>query len=43
MVARRTVAAGEFLDVLSWGRATTAALILERALTVEGRHGIDRR
>jgi ADP-ribose pyrophosphatase YjhB (NUDIX family) len=35
MVARRTVDPAEFLDVLSWGRATTAAMILDRALKLD--------
>ncbi len=37
MIARRLVYAGDFRKVLSWGAATTAGLILSRALAFQER------
>lgn len=38
MTARKLVTAAEFSDVLFWGDAPTAGLILARALAVEDMH-----
>jgi ADP-ribose pyrophosphatase YjhB (NUDIX family) len=36
---RRLVAPAEFLDLLEWGRASTARIILQAGLALEQRHG----